>query len=113
MRIAGAPRSLSDFSIRADKIDEPISLFRGIASMRRFVQIDRETDYLLPPSVDEWLPTNHLAQFVVEVIDPLDLSRLTGAYAGRGSAAAPGLLVHGHATGCSPNLKRMNVPRFA
>ena len=72
--------------------------------MRRFIQVDRETDYLLPPSVDEWLPGNHLARFVVEVIDQLDLSKLTGAYAGRGSAAHHpsvllGLLVYGYATG--------------
>jgi len=31
---------------------------------------------LLPPSVDEWLPQRHLARFVVEVIDGLDLSEL-------------------------------------
>ncbi len=72
--------------------------------MTRFVQVDRETAYLLPPSVDEWLPINHLARFVVDVIDQLDLSRLTGAYAGRGSAAHhPSvlleLLVYGYATG--------------
>jgi transposase len=72
--------------------------------MSRFVQVDRETDYLLPPSVDEWLPANHLARFVVEVIDQLDLSRLTSRYAGRGSAAHHpsvllGLLVYGYATG--------------
>jgi len=72
--------------------------------MKRFVQVDHETDYLLPPSVDEWLPGHHLARFVVAVIDPLDWSKLTGAYAGRGSAAHHpsvllGLLVYGYATG--------------
>ena len=36
--------------------------------MSNFRQIDRETGFLLPPSVDEWLPENHLARFVVEVI---------------------------------------------
>lgn len=72
--------------------------------MNRCVQVDRETAYLLPPSVDEWLPINHLARFVVDVMDQLDLSRLTGAYTGRGSAAHHpwvllGLLVYGYATG--------------
>ena len=72
--------------------------------MNRCVQVDPETAYLLPPSVDEWLPINHLARFVVDVMDQLDLSRLTGAYAGRGSAAhhpsvVLGLLVYGYATG--------------
>ena len=72
--------------------------------MSRFVTVDRDTDYLLPPSVDEWLPKEHLARFVVEVIDQLDLSELTGKYAGRGSAAHHpavllGLLIYGYANG--------------
>jgi hypothetical protein len=37
--------------------------------MSRFIPVDRDTDYLLPPSVDDWLPENHLARFIVEVID--------------------------------------------
>jgi transposase len=72
--------------------------------MSRFIIVDRATDYLLPPSVEEWLPENHLARFIVEVIDQLDLSKLTRQYAGRGSAAYHpsvllGLLVYGYATG--------------
>lgn len=72
--------------------------------MSRFIQVDRDTMYLLPPSVDEWLPENHLARFVVEVVDQLDLSRLTVQYGGRGSAAYHpsvllALLVYGYATG--------------
>jgi len=41
--------------------------------MSRFVPVDRDTASLLPPSVDEWSPTDHLARFVVEVIEQLDL----------------------------------------
>lgn len=72
--------------------------------MSRFIPIDRHSDYLFPPSVEEWLPEKHLARFVVDVIDQLDLSALTGAYAGRGSAAHHpsvllGVLVYGYATG--------------
>ena len=36
--------------------------------MSNFRPIDRDTGFLLPPSVDEWLPERHLARFVVEVI---------------------------------------------
>ena len=48
--------------------------------MSRFVQVDRDTAYLLPPSVQEWLP-DHLARYVVDVVVALDLSELvrTGA----------------------------------
>jgi transposase len=72
--------------------------------MSRFVAVDRDTAYLLPPSVDEWLPDDHLARFVVEVIDQLDLSELVGQYAGRGSdahhpAVLLGLLIYGYASG--------------
>jgi len=41
--------------------------------MSNFRNFDRDTGYLLPPSVDEWLPKKHLARFVVEVIEGLDL----------------------------------------
>jgi transposase len=72
--------------------------------MRNFRPIDRDTGYLLPPSVDEWLPEHHLARFVVEVIDGLDLSAMSGSYRGSGSASYHpalllGLLVYGYATG--------------
>lgn len=50
--------------------------------MSNFRPINRDTDFLLPPSVDEWLPQRHLARFVVEVIDGLDLSELVKAYRG-------------------------------
>lgn len=72
--------------------------------MTRFVIADRETAYLLPPSVSEWLPEGHLARFVVDVVDQLDLSELTRQYTGRGSAAHHpavllSVLVYGYATG--------------
>ncbi|MBK8639515.1 MAG: transposase [Chromatiaceae bacterium] len=69
-----------------------------------FIQADRDTPSLLPPSVDEWLPANNLARFILEVSDQLDLSRLTQGYARRGSkahhpAVLLALLVYGYATG--------------
>ena len=42
--------------------------------MNNFRNVDRETGYLLPPSVDEWLPERYLARFVVEVVEQLDFS---------------------------------------
>src|SRR6187549_3170762 len=72
--------------------------------MSNFRPIDRQTGFLLPPSVNEWLPEKHLARFVVEVIDGLDLSVMRGSYRGSGSASYPpslllGILVYGYATG--------------
>jgi transposase len=78
--------------------------------MSNFRQVDRETGFLLPPSVDEWLPERHLARFVVEVIERLDLSALVGSYRGSGSASYHpsvllGLLVYGYATGVASSRK--------
>lgn len=78
--------------------------------MNRFRPIDRETEYLLPPSVQEWLPESHLARYVVDVVEGLDLSELERAYAGRGSdayhpALLLSLLIYGYATGTHSSRK--------
>ena len=72
--------------------------------MSNFRPIDRDIGYLLPPSVDEWLPARHLARFVVEVVDGLDLTAMSKTYRGSGVASyhpslLVGLLVYGYATG--------------
>src|SRR5262252_546029 len=72
--------------------------------MSNFRQVDRQRVFLLPPSVDEWLPQRHLARFIVEVIEGLDLRTFIGSYRGSGSASYHpemllGLLVYGYATG--------------
>jgi transposase len=72
--------------------------------MSNFRPVDRATPFLLPPSVEDWLPKDHLARFVVDIVDQLDLSGLTRQYRGAGSAAYHptvmlGLLIYGYATG--------------
>jgi transposase len=72
--------------------------------MSNFRPIDRDTGFLLPPSVDEWLPERHLARFVVEVVGGLDLRLMTGSYRGSGEASYHpelllGLIIYGYATG--------------
>ena len=78
--------------------------------MSRFRPIDRQTDFLLPPSVQDWLPESHLARYVVDVVESLDLSELERAYAGRGSdayhpAMLLSLLIYGYATGIHSSRK--------
>ena len=72
--------------------------------MKNFRPVDRDTGFLMPPSVDEWLPEKHLARFVVEVIASLDLRAMLGSYRGSGEASYHpavllGILVYGYATG--------------
>jgi transposase len=72
--------------------------------MAHFRPINRDTGFLMPPSVDEWLPEKHLARFVVEVIAGLDLRAMIGSYRGCGEASYHpaillGILVYGYATG--------------
>jgi transposase len=65
---------------------------------------DRQTSFLMPPSPEEWLQRTHLARFVVEVVDGLDLSTMSKSYRGSGSASYRpavrlSLLVYGCSTG--------------
>jgi len=69
-----------------------------------FIPIDRDTPYIFPPSVQDYLPDDHLARFVVDIVEQLDLSHLSAAYSGRGSkpfhpAMLVALLFYGYATG--------------
>src|SRR3990172_8825666 len=70
----------------------------------RFKAVDRETPYILPPSVQDWLPEQHLARFVVEVVSKVDLHELKMPYTGVGSEAFNpemllAMLFYGYATG--------------
>ena len=48
-----------------------------------FVVAERDQRFLLPPDVREWLPENHLAWFVIDVVDHLDLDRFRSALSRR------------------------------
>ncbi len=85
-----------------------------------FVQVDRETLYLLPPSIQDWLPEKHLARFVVEIVEQIDLQPLKASYCGRGSQPynpemLVALLFYGYATGVfsSRNLERSTYDSVA
>src|SRR5258705_4220056 len=61
-----------------------------------FVAGDREQLLLMPPSLAEWLPADHLAWFVLDVVGEVDRGALMAAYRadGRGGAAyEPSMMV--------------------
>lgn len=57
---------------------------------KRFRTCDLNQVFLFPPSLQDWLPEGHLARFIAEVTNELDLSKIMAAYGrkdGRGMAA--------------------------
>jgi len=70
----------------------------------RFVSIDRNTPLLLPPDLRDWVPADHLAHFVIDAVESLDLRSVRLNTRGTGDAQYPptmllGLLVYSYATG--------------
>ena len=56
---------------------------------QNFIACDREQVLLLPPSVRDWLPDDHLALFVIDAVSQLDLEAFYASYRrdGHGRAA--------------------------
>jgi transposase len=52
-----------------------------------FLRGDRDQPFLLPPDLRDWLPADHLAWFILDVVDQLDLHPFLAAYRADG---------HGH-----------------
>jgi len=72
--------------------------------MKPFKASNRNQPFLLPPSIQDWLPQEHLARFIVEIVEQLDLSKIQSQYSGRGKDAYNpqvmlSLLFYGYATG--------------
>ena len=63
---------------------------------KRFRVCDLDQQFLLPPSLQDWLPENHLARFIADVTNELDLSAIYAQYGrqdGRGLSAYHPLLL--------------------
>ena len=74
---------------------------------RSFLPFELNQPFLLPPDVRDWLPERHLARFILDVVDALNLSDLMATYeknTNRGrSGYHPrmmlGLILYGYCTG--------------
>src|SRR5215212_10533428 len=80
---------------------------------QRFVTCDREQSFLMPPDVREWLPTNHLAWFVIDAVEDMDLDPFYAAYRLDGRSRPPydpammvALLLYAYARGV-PSSRRI------
>lgn len=72
--------------------------------MKRFIGADREQGMLMPMDLCDWLPEDHLARFIVDIVDQLDFKDVYSRYRGSGSAAYDpklilSLILYGYSTG--------------
>ena len=70
----------------------------------RFVNVDRDTPLLLPVDLRDWVPANHLAHFILDAVEALDLRRIKVNVRGSGDAQYPpammlALAIYSYATG--------------
>ena len=56
---------------------------------QNFIECDRDQELLLPPSMREWLPDDHLAWFVADAVQEMDLAPSTAPTARTAGAARP------------------------
>ncbi len=75
-----------------------------------FKPVDRDIPDLFPASVQDYLPEDHMARFIVDVVEQLDLSVLIKSYRWAGSKAwhpamMVSLLFYGYSTGVFSSLK--------
>jgi len=73
---------------------------------QNFIACDREQELLLPPSLREWLPDDHLAWFVLDAVAQMDLGSFYGSYredgwgrAAHDPAMMVALLIYAYAIG--------------
>ena len=55
---------------------------------QNFLACDREQELLLPPSLREWLPEDHLAWFVIDAVAAIDLAAFYASYRADGHGRA-------------------------
>jgi transposase len=72
--------------------------------MITFIGADREQISFMPYNLNEWLPEDHLARFVVDVVEEMDLCSVYSSYSGKGSIPYDpklllSLLFYGYSTG--------------
>ena len=80
---------------------------------QRYKPYDPDQQFLLPPSLREWLPEDHLAYFVSDTVDELNLSAITQAYERADPRGQPPyhprmmvkLLVYGYCVGVASSRK--------
>ena len=64
-----------------EAVDPPERVISPAGAARTFRHYDQYQSFLLPPSLDDWLPEDHIARFISEAVDEmLDLSVVYASY---------------------------------
>lgn len=74
------------------------------SSMKKFIGADRNQRILMPYDLGDWLPEDHLARFIVDIVDKLNFNHIYVKYKGVGTTAYDprmllSLLFYGYSTG--------------
>ena len=72
--------------------------------MNQFISANRDQQMLIPYYLGDWLPKNHLARFIVDILDKLNFKHVYNSYKPGGSKAYDprmllGLIFYGYSTG--------------
>ena len=59
----------------------------------RFVTVDRNTPLLLPPDLRDWVPGDHLAHFLIDAVEAIDLREVRLNTRGTGDAQYPPMML--------------------
>ena len=108
--MAGSQDRLVEVETVAGPVEPPSSA--GLAGTKTFRAYDQDQTFLLPPSLNDWLPQEHLARMIDALVeDTLDLAPILVSYVGeRGFPPYdPRLmlkvLLYGYATGVTSSRK--------
>ena len=52
----------------------------SVGMARHFLPYSLDQQLLLPPNIRDWLPGNHVALFILDVVDALDLEEILSVY---------------------------------
>ena len=92
------------FEVPDDDV-EPVAVKAPAGRSKTFRSYDPGQSFLMPPSLDDWLPPDHTARFIAETVELLDLSVVYDSYVSA-SGAPPydpemmlKMLFYGYSTG--------------
>lgn len=81
---------------------------------KKFIGTNRDQGFLLPPNINDWLPQRHMARYIVDIVEQLDLSAIYKEYSNHAHKAYDpkmllSLIFYGYATGVFSSRKLENA----